>query len=165
MRHLIIITVLATLLSACGFQPMYRADAENLAISQSLDAITIEPIPDRLGQKVHNELLDIVTPTGEPTSPLYRLSVRLVEEREDVGLRQDASSTRANYRLQAHFRLEETASDTVLIDGNTWAETAYDIVMSDYSTLMAERAAQDRLSRDIALEIRNRLAIYFGRDL
>jgi LPS-assembly lipoprotein len=164
MRHLIVITVLASLVGACGFKPMYQTDAENMAISHSLDAITIMDIPDRLGQKVHNELLDIVTPKGEPVSPMYQLSVRLVEERDAVGLRQDASSTRANYRLQAHFRLVETSTDTVLIDGDTWSETSFDIVMSDYSTLMAERAAQDRLSRGIALEIRNRLALYFGRD-
>jgi LPS-assembly lipoprotein len=164
MKRLLLITILTTLLASCGFRPMYGADADNPAISQDLAAIEIGLIPDRLGQKVRNELLDIITPTGEPSAPRYRLLVRLEEEREDIGLRQDASSTRASYRLQAHFRLEETADDAVLIDGNSWAATAFDIVQSDYSTLMAERAAQDRLARDIALEIRNRLAVYFGRD-
>ena len=164
MKRLIVISLLATLLASCGFQPMYRADADSPAVSQSLAAIDIAPITDRLGQKVHNELLDIITPGGVPTSPQYTLLVRLVEERENVGLLQDASSTRATYRLQAHFRLELIDDGTVIIDGNTWASTAYDVVSSDYSTLIAERAAQDRLSRDVALEVRNRLAIYFGRE-
>ena len=155
---------MVTLLGACGFRPMYQAQGDDPAITQALAAISIGDIEERLGQKVRNELLDIITPTGEPASPTYLLQVRLVEERDDIGLRQDASATRANYRLQAQFRLEEVASATVLIDGSSWAATAFDVVQSDYSTLMAERAAQDRLARDIALEIRNRLAIYFGRD-
>ena len=164
MRKALCTLLVVTILGGCGFQPMYGTDAENTSVTAALAAITINEIPDRLGQQVHNELLDVINPAGEPTNPAFSLSVRLVEEREDVGLRQDASVTRANYRLQAQFRLVDTTDESVLIDGSTWAETAFDVVSSDYSTLISERAAQSRLARDVALEIRNRLALYFGRD-
>ena len=164
MKKLLLISMVTLVLAGCGFKPMYRADAENMAVTEAMATVDIGEIEQRLGQKVRNELLDIVTPLGEPSQPVYHLSIRLNEERDDVGLRRDASSTRANYRLQAQFRLMEISSEDVLIDGSTWANTGFDIVQSDYATLMAERAAQDRLAREIALEIRNRLAIYFGRD-
>ena len=164
MKRILCTFVLVGLLGGCGFQPMYGTNAENTSVTQALAATTIEEIPGRLGQMVHNDLLNVVNPTGESGSPQFSLIVKLTEEREDIGLRQDASITRANYRLKAQFRLVDLADEAVLIDGNTWAETAFDVGTSDYSTLISERAAQERLSSDLSLEIRNRLALYFGRD-
>ena len=152
MTRLITMLCAALLLTGCGFTPMYGTDAENSSVTQAMAAIDIEEIPDRLGKQVHNNLLDAITPGGMPGSAQYRLQVQLLEEREDVGLRQDASVTRANYRLRAQFRLIDNNDEAVLIHGSTWAETAFDVTSSDYSTLIAERAAQERLARDVALD-------------
>ena len=143
---------------------MYGEQATGPAVTQEMAAISIDPIDDRLGQLVRNALLDRVTPMGSPREPIYRLKVRVTEEREDVGLRQDASVTRANYRLNGQFQLVEIATDTPLMTGNTWTATAYDVVQQDFSTVVAQRDAERRLAVELAEEIRTRLAIYFGRE-
>ena len=156
--------LLVTGLSACGFKPMYATDGSGPAVSEEFAKITIDPIPDRLGQLVRNALIDRVTPLGSPRDPVYRLVVKVTEEREDVGLRQDASVTRANYRLNGDFQLVEIATDLKVITGNAWTATAYDVVQQDFSTVIAQQDAERRLSIELADEIRTRLAIYFSRE-
>lgn len=162
-RPVLMSLVLAITLSGCGFKPLYRTEADDPAISAALAAIEIAPIEDRIGQRVHNELLDRITPLGRAAEPRYILTVILDEERENVALLQDETVTRANYQITARFRLADYNDDTVLLDGSTWAATSFDVVRSDYSTLMAQQAAQGRLAADIAQEIRIRLSIYFGQ--
>lgn len=163
-RALAIILICLTL-PACGFKPMYgaQATADRPAITERMATIDVRPIPDRLGQVVRNQLLEVITPTGKPSQPLYELRLLVGEEREDVGLRENASSTRANYRMSAKFELREISTDEVVLTGTTWAETAFDIVQQDYPTVIAQQDAQKRLAVDLAEEIRTRIAVYFDR--
>ena len=159
-----LIIAAALLLSACGFKPMYATNGSGPAVSEEFARIAIDPIPDRLGQLVRNALIDRVTPLGSPRDPVYRLVVKVTEEREDVGLRQDASVTRANYRLNGDFQLVEIATDLKVITANARTATAYDVVQQDFSTVIAQQDAERRLSIELADEIRTRLSIYFSRE-
>ncbi len=156
--------VLLLALSACGFKPMYGQRAEAPAVTQELARVDIAPMEDRLGQLVRGAISDRITPTGAPSNPLYSLKVSVIEEREDVGIRGDASITRANYRLSAQFDLIDLESDDVLITGTTWSQTAFDVVQQDFATVTAELDAQRRLADEIAEEITTRLAVYFDRE-
>ena len=164
MLRAVIVVSTALALSACGFRPMYGQRADAPAIAQELAAVEVAEISDRLGQLVRTAITDRITPGGGPANPRYTLQVRVLEEREDVGIRPDASITRANYRLSATFDLVEIASDTVLITGTTWSQTAFDVVQQDFATVSAELAAQRRLADEVADEITTRLAIYFDRE-
>ena len=93
------------LVSACGFQPLYVEKKHNNAwyfsgdfdtsITQEMSQIKVEPIEERFGQLVRNELLDSLTPRGVPSHPKYRLYVeltdRLFSRRCATTLRQPAS--------------------------------------------------------------------------
>ncbi|MFN3230633.1 MAG: LPS assembly lipoprotein LptE [Alphaproteobacteria bacterium] len=164
MTRTLLISLTALTLAACGFKPMYGQRAESPAVTQALASVEVAPIEDRLGQLVRTALSDRLTPGGGPNSPRYTLKVSVIEEREDVGIRQDASITRANYRLSAKFDLVEVESDTVLITGTTWSQTAFDVVQQDFATVTAEQDAQRRLAGEVADEIAARLAIYFDRE-
>ena len=164
MRRFILIGLVALVLPACGFKPMYGQNAESPAVLQKLRAVSIDTIDDRLGQLVRNAIVDRVTPGGASANPLFLLKVNVIEEREDVGIRQDASITRANFRLSAQFSLVEINTDTVLITGTTWSQTAFDVVQQDFSTVTAELDAQQRLAEEIADEITTRMAVYFDRE-
>ena len=164
MRRLILIGFVALVLPACGFKPMYGQSAESPAVIQKLGAVTVETIDNRLGQLVRGAIMDRATPRGEPANPLFLLKVHVIEEREDVGIRQDASITRANFRLSAQFSLVEIDTDTVLITGTTWSQTAFDVVQQDFSTVTAELDAQRRLAEEVADEITARMAAYFDRE-
>lgn len=165
MRRALLILMLSLGLPGCGFKPMYGVDATSSSPGavDKMAAIDIRPIPDRLGQVVRNELVDAITPRGKPEQPVYELGLTVGEEREDVGIRQNAAATRANYRMSAKFELRDIATDTVILTGTTWAETAFDIVQQDYPTVIAQQDAQKRLAVELAEEIRTRIAVFFDK--
>ena len=73
------------LLASCGFEPLYAKKQNNNSwyfsgnfdnsVTQEMSQIAIEPIAERFGQQVRNQLLDLVTPLGSPKTPKYRLYV------------------------------------------------------------------------------------------
>src|SRR5215813_15640247 len=64
----------AQLLSGCGWTPLY-ADIKTEATSEELRAIKVDPIPDRLGQRLEIALRNSLNPIGEPTRPRYVLKI------------------------------------------------------------------------------------------
>jgi LPS-assembly lipoprotein len=165
MRRVLAILMLSLVLPGCGFKPMYgeNTTTTSTSVMDRMASIDIRPIPDRLGQIVRNQLVDAITPTGTSGAPAYELALKIGEEREDVGLRQNASATRANYRMSAKFELREIASDKVVLSGTTWAETAFDIVQQDYPTVIAQQDAQKKLAIELAEEIKTRIAVFFDK--
>ena len=162
------LVVLAAMLPACGFKPMYGAKSTGPAITQNLAAIAIDPvegqIDGRVAQQVRNALLDRVTPLGTPASPRYRLTVTVTEDREGVGLRQDASVTRINISLNGQFQLTDAETAEPVFSSSAWVASAYDVTLQDFSTVTAQQAAERRLAVDLAEEIRTLLALHFSED-
>ena len=66
----------AVLLSACGFEPMYGAPrgTPNAAV-QGMAETRIALIADRAGQELRNNLLDRMTPLGQPAKQIGRAHV------------------------------------------------------------------------------------------
>lgn len=159
-RALSILLLLAPL-PGCGFRPLYGATGRTAASQVDLGAITIDPIPDRLGQKVRQALVDGLTPRGEPSLGRYRLGVALGESQDGSGLRADLTYSRVNYKLVATWVLKDAKTDQVLTSGQARVLTAYNVAANQFATVSAELDARERAARDIAVEIQNRLAIYF----
>ena len=154
----------ATLLGACGFQPLYGTGRTPLdgAVVADLAAVRIEPIPDRVGQVVRNNLLDRLTPLGEPASPRFQLSVGLAEAKEGLAIQIDNNFTRFNLTLTASYVLEDAGSGSVVTAGKVRATAAYNVLRSDFANVIAERDAQLRVAREVSDELKTRLAVYFG---
>lgn len=151
------------LLGACGFQPIYGAgESFNGAVVAELAAVRIAPIADRVGQIVHNDLLDRLTPFGAPAQPRYELAVRLAESKEGLAIQIDNTITRFNLTLTATYRLEEAASRAVVAAGSIRATAAYNVLRSDFANVIAERDAQRRAAREVAEELMTRLAVHFA---
>ncbi len=154
---------LALTISACGFQPLYgRGDGQALSTVEHMAAIRIEPLPDRIGQQMHNLLRDRLNPVGQPRTPGYRLDVRLRETRQELGIRKDETATRANLVLSASFKLTELSSSRVLLRGNTSSVNSYNILTSQFATSFSESDARGRALRELSDDIRTRLGIYFS---
>lgn len=155
--------LLATLvLCACGFTPLYATHTASGPLSADLAAIRIEPIPDRLGQYVRNNLVDLLNGGFEPGAPAYRLAVRLSEDREGLAIERDTSITRYNYTLMAFYELRD-AEGVIVESGKARAIAAYNVVESQFATLSAEKDAEMRAAREVAETIRLRLASGFER--
>ncbi len=149
-------------LGACGFRSLYGTDATGDAPGE-LATIKIKPIADRLGQQLRNNLLDLLNPRGRPANPRYLLTVGLDQSTQRLAIEKDAFATRANLRLLAKFSLQEPDNPEIVLSGKILVVSSYNILDSEFATLMAEKDAKTRAAREIAHDIRTRLAAFFVR--
>jgi LPS-assembly lipoprotein len=151
-------------LSACGFRPLYEAkDDPAMAPIGQMAAIQIAPLPDRMGQQMHNLLRDRLNPAGQPLEPAYTLDIRLSESRTELGIRKDETATRANLNLSAQFTLNSTQSGSRLYSDRVRSVSSYNILTSPFATDFAEDDARARALRELADAIQTRLGIFFSR--
>jgi len=151
-------------LSACGFRPLYEVP-DNQAMSPigRMAEIRISPLPDRIGQQMHNLLRDRLNPAGQPLDPAYTLDIRLSESRTELGIRKDETATRANLNLSAQFTLNSTQSGGRLFSDRVRTVSSYNIVTSPFATGFAKDDARARALRELADAIQTRLGIFFSR--
>jgi LPS-assembly lipoprotein len=156
--------LLPLVLAACGFEPLYGSRERGGPGSvEALQQIAVGPIPDRIGQVLRNNLLDRLTPTGEPDRPRYRLAVALAVSKEGLAITKDESITRFNLRIIASFVLYDTANNAEVTRGVSRTIAAYNVVTSQFATLVAEKDAESRAARELSEDIRTRLAVHFTR--
>ncbi|MBZ6377576.1 hypothetical protein B5C34_04215 [Pacificimonas flava] len=152
--------LLALSAPACSLQPVYGGGASGAAAS-GLAMVDVPLIPERSGYLVRQALLDrLGTPAGEQA---YRLDIRLDDDITGFGVRGDDSITRERRTLRARWQLVELATGEVLIDATSRSDAGIDVVSSDYAVVAAESTALERLSRDIAEDITQRLALLLSR--
>jgi len=148
----------------CGFQPLYGpAGAGAPSARERLASIRIQPLPDRIGQQMHNLLRDRLNPRGQPSAPAYVLQVTLSEAREELGIRKDETATRANLTLFAAFTLRDAGANKVLLSGRSSSTNSFNILNNQFATLFSESDARARALRELSEDIRTRLGIYFSR--
>lgn len=155
--------LVASLLYGCGFRPLYGNSETNAGVTQSLAQVSVELIPDRIGQKLRNFLLDRINPNGEPTHPLYLLEVTTSSTRTDLGIERDETATRAILILNAKYSLLDRTTQKPVLQGSLQSTNSFNIVDSDFATLSAENDALDRAAREISDDIKTRLGLYFSR--
>lgn len=158
------VAALAALLSlaACGFEPLYAPDEEGAETVAQMTEVRIAPIPDRIGQSMHNLLRDRINPYGQPGRENYILSVTLTEALQATALRADETATRANLTVSADYALRSADGKTVLAQGRISSTDSYDILESYYATIVSQEDARERALRELSDTIRDRLALYFA---
>jgi LPS-assembly lipoprotein len=149
-----------TLLQGCGYQPLYGA---NTPAAQQLPLVQINNIPDRLGQQVRNRLIDRFNQDGRPGSPEYTLDISLVPTVYELGIALDDSATRAELSLAANYTLRNMQGAAVL-SGSTTAVTNFNILRSQYATLIGEQDAYDRGVAQVSEDITRRVSLFFTRE-
>ncbi|MEQ8194507.1 MAG: LPS assembly lipoprotein LptE [Rhodospirillales bacterium] len=159
-RILIAVFALAAL-PACGFEPLYGRRAAS-GPSGEMAAIRIEPIKDRIGQELHNHLLDLLTPHGRPARSLYALKVELTESFSNVAVSKESFATRVNYHLNANFRLRDSHGKDVF-NGNDRSVTSYNVLTSNFATQVAENDARSRAAQQIAFGIQAQIAAFLKK--
>ena len=157
-----IIFLLAALgfLGGCGFQPLY-GKSFNAYVPVEFAAIKVKPIHDRIGQQLHNHLLSLLQPGGRPKKPRYVLAATVTESTASLGLRKSAFATRANLTLKVNYQLSPISGGETVLSGNETIIISYNILDSDFATLMVEKDARARAVRELAQAIRTHLAAQF----
>ena len=152
----------ATLLvAACGFRPLHAPQGG--AQAAALAEIAVAPIPDRLGQVLHNHLLDRLSPGGAPSKPKYLANVSLSVGKEGLAIARDESATRYNVTLTAEYSLLLVATGESVLNGQARSIATYNVVTSDYATLVAERDAELGAAREISDELKTRIAVFLAQ--
>jgi LPS-assembly lipoprotein len=148
-------------LSGCGFHPLYATDpkAPHTDFTQQMARVRVESIEDRNGQILRNALIQHLTPEGEPTKPLYTLSVTLSEAMSGVGFQKDASASAGEMTITADFALHNP-NGTIALLGSTTSVVDVNYLGPTYASVAAERDAEQRALSTIADTITDRVAIF-----
>jgi len=152
-------------LTGC-YEPLYTASAGDASTSQTnagLEDIKVAIIPNREGQILHNLLLDRLNPTGRSADPKYQLNTTLSQGTKQLGYTRRYEATRANLTLVAEFTLTEIATGKVVYKGRSRAVGSYNINTSNYQTDASADDARRRASREVADDMKLRIAAALGR--
>ena len=148
---------LCGLLAGC-LQPMYGG-LEGGELRSKLAAVRIEPIPERLGHYLSNELGFGLNGTGSEISPLYKLSIA-AKERVEAPLVDTVSgrATAANIVVDASYKLFRLSDGALIADGVAFSAAGYDRSSQRFANIRAARDAEIRDAKNLADQIKTRLA-------
>ncbi len=153
----------AALLAGCGFRPMYARRRQGGEVVDELAAIRIDLIPDRIGQLLRNDLIERLTPFGEPRYPRYRLQVQLQQSSVSLAIQPDSTITRYNLHIDVSFTLTDVQTGAEVYHGRARAVGSYNAVRSDFATLSAEQDTARRTVREASEEVSTLLSVFFSR--
>ena len=165
---------LAGLTAGC-FQPLYAerpTAAGTTGVADRLSSVDVASIDAPSGSRlarvsagVRNELIYDLTGGAGGASPLYRLNVRLSATQLQIIV--DINTGRPdvnNYGIDAAYTLTEIATGKPVVRGQTFARVSYNIPGQEqrFAGERGLRDAEDRAAKEIAENIRNRLASHFA---
>ncbi len=148
--------------AGCGWTPLY-ADPESGPAAADLRAIRVEPIAERIGQRLETVLRESLNPTGEPTPSHFSLHTTLAVYRQDLGLQSQGLSTRAKLDVYATIVLRNIATGEELLNRTIHAANSFDIVPNEYATVVAEDDARNRTVAELDREIVTELTLFMQR--
>jgi LPS-assembly lipoprotein len=154
---------MAVLLSGCGFHPLY-GDPSTPGQKSNMDElrlIRVDTIADRAGQQFRNELIDRLQPEGEPPEPVYELMVTYNETEADLGLNNNATTTRGQLTLSANYKVRDIADGKAETSGASQEIVGYNIQYSEFGTIVSRDDAELRAIRALSDNIVSRVAFYF----
>ena len=166
-KKLILLSVLIaySLLSACGFQPLYAKRSNNngeiTTTNKLLASVKIESIKNRQGQILHNMLLDRFSFQQYNIAKKYKLSTTIKISTKGLGVKSDDSTSRNKLTVVAKFKLVGAKK---IREFSISQVSGYSKTEAEYPTMVAEQDAIKRNLREIANDAKIRVAIYLEQD-
>lgn len=154
---------LAAGLAGC-FRPLYGPTASgNSTVQAEMQAIVVDPIPERLGHYLGNELIFALNGSGTPGPRKYRLVVAPHENVQtpivDTIL---GKATAATVFVNVDFKVVPIDGGEAIIKGTAFSSATYDRTSNRYSNVRAARDAEIRNAQVLADQIRTRIAAAFA---
>ena len=142
------------LLSACGFQPMYAPSGGGPAIGP----VTVTQISGKAGHVLKTELDRLLAVESAAAGEPMVLDVSVQEYVSGLGLRRDASASRAELRLVANYVLTRPGNAGI-VRGSISAVANYDIPSAAFGEITAQDDARERAAENLARRMRAELAL------
>lgn len=153
--------IVSAALAGCGFTPLYgeHSVAGGPGVVAELSHVAIRQLPDRQGMRMRQVLREQLQPRGQEGPAQYDLDIALTSRVEELGVRRDATASRANFILSASFSLNEGGQP--VYGDRVQSTVSYNILDDQYATVTAQADAEERAIREASQAIRTRLAVYF----
>ena len=153
--------LLALSVSGC-FQPLY-GEAAHPGLTADLQAIAIEPIPDRIGHYLGDDLSANLNGTGSNPTPKYRLKIIISQSSVTPTISSQLEvANAATVTAIATFTLTRAGVGETLFTSQANSAAVYDRTADRFANLRAQRDAEIRLAKSLADEIELRLAAFLG---
>jgi LPS-assembly lipoprotein len=148
----------------CGFQPIYARSggATSSAIADQLASVQVAAIADHTGQQLRNNLVQTLSPRGEPAAARYRLDVRLSETPQSMAVSKDGNATIGRVYLSITYELIDLRTGNMLMARSARAFSGYRYLGPRYASTVSEREAETTALSEVADEIRSALISYFN---
>ncbi len=153
------LAVLTPMIGLAGcFHPLYSGGSGE-GVASELSAIAVNPIPDRLGYYLTNELTFDFNGGGTPAPTKYRLTIAL-HERVQTPLVDTISgrATSATVEVDAEFSLVENATSRQIANGTAFVTESYDRSSQRFANIRAARDAEIRSAKSLGDQIKTRIA-------
>jgi LPS-assembly lipoprotein len=151
------LATIAMSLGACA--PLYSSTVNGVSLQDELQAIAIDPVPERLGHYLVNELIFALNGTGSTVTPKYKLTITAKERSQSALM--DTVTGRASsgtVLVDATYKLTNMSSGATVTTGTAFVSAAYDRTSQRFSNLRAAREAQIRDAKQLADQIKTRIA-------
>jgi LPS-assembly lipoprotein len=149
---------LPLILAGC-FRPLYAPLANGGSLESELQAISVAPIPERLGHYVENELAFAFNGTGSTVVPRYKLAV-ILHERVQTPIIDTVTgrASAATVIVDADYILTPAAGGEPITKGTAFSAAGYDRTSQRISSVQGARDAETRNAKVIADQIRTRVS-------
>ena len=156
-QSLALVAVLA--LGGC-LQPMYGQLSEGgKDLQGDLQAIAIEPIPDRIGHYLGDDLIFDLNGTGSHVTPKYRLYVTMTETSQTPLIDTVSGiATASSVVVNADYRLVQVGTGLPVTSGHAFVFKSYDRNSDRYGNVRAARDAEIQDAKALSDQLRIRLA-------
>ncbi|MBV9221933.1 MAG: hypothetical protein JO163_20940 [Methylobacteriaceae bacterium] len=155
--------LLLAILPALGgcFHPLYASvdAATGRNVGSELQAIAVDPIPDRIGHYLGNELIFALNGSGDEVAPRYRLTVTTHEAVQTALIDTlQARATAGTLIVYANYLLVPAGGGPPITSGLVTETATYDRSAQRFANVRAARDAEIRAAQAIADQIKTRIA-------
>lgn len=144
-----------------GCHPLYGGGLPSGgSLESELQSIAVDPVPDRFGHYLVNELTFLLNGTGAKVAPKYKLTI-LVKERAQSPLIDTVvgRASSATVVVDAYYQLTRPGLEAPVTKGTAFVAQSYDRTSQRLSNVRAARDAETRDARELARQIKDRLAL------
>jgi LPS-assembly lipoprotein len=163
--------LMAALVAGC-FQPLYGEHSltGGPGVREALSSVKVLQIkaPNgtdaaRLAVETRNQLIFDLTGGAGESAPTHELTLVLTMTRQGIIVSGNLVTNTEIVALDASYSLKELASGKTVVTGATFARSSYDVpsAAQRFVRVRGLRDAENRAAKDIADQIRDRLASYF----
>ena len=148
-------------LAAC-FRPLYGPTASGERLDAVLAAIEVDPLQvpvsqERIAHYLRSELMFDLNGSGQPAPKRYKLQLAFADRIQSPIV--DTATGRAqSATLVGDVSYTLLDGDRVVTRGKATASATYDRVSQRFATVRAGRDAEIRLAKELAEQIKTRLA-------